>query len=113
MMENPLSDEEGGKKWGPGAEHHFDLGVCAVDSNAWIQKLEYEWVCSYLFGFFFFLLNIVFVINQEMLWRKIAIFVSSYHPDSKMDWITGVWFLIMQGPAEQGQKSTVKMSKQK
>lgn len=41
------------------------------------------------------------------------LFVSSYHPDSKMDWITGVWFLIMQGPAEQGQKSTNKMSKQK
>lgn len=45
--------------------------------------------------------------------EKIAIFVSSYHPDSQMDWITVVWFLIMQGPAEQGQKSTVKMSKQK
>lgn len=27
MMENPLSDKEGEKKWGPGAEHCFDLGV--------------------------------------------------------------------------------------
>lgn len=79
-----------------------------------IQKLEYEWVCSCLFGFFFFFFLHCFCNKSGNSGEKDCnLFVSSYHPDSKMDWITGVWFLIMQGSAKQGQESTDKMSKQK
>lgn len=61
----------------------------------------------------FYFFKMFFVINQETGEKDCNLSVSSYHPDSKMDWITGLLFLIMQGPAEQGQKSTDTMSKQK
>lgn len=77
------------------------------EAGIWMSLFLLVWV------FFFFFLHCFCNKSGNSGEKDCNLFVSSYHPDSKMDWITGVWFLIMQGSAKQGQESTDKMSKQK
>lgn len=106
MMENPLSDEEGGE-WGGGAgvEHQFDLGLSpfADSKMCWVRRTPTSPPCS-LRGcswnknesvsvcFVCFFLHCFCNKSGNSGEKDCNHFVSSYQTESKMDWMTGVWF---------------------
>lgn len=103
MMENPLSDEEGEKGgswtsfWPLSPFADAKTGAGEVDANVTVPSPRVAgveiWMSLFLSVFFVFFLHCFYNKSGNSGEKDCNLFVSSYHPD-KMDWITGVWFIM-------------------